>query len=447
MIPIYSGISSYRFGRNAGHFAKFRALNYNASEDAKEIWKLYAPEVEFKLDFELSPIHCAALYEYDANDRERPSLEDVLQFGNKLAKENTSDWSSIKRDMPKHSPLHSEVLDYFNAEQKKGKLPKMIFKELIEQPDIIQKWTPLFWAAFAGRTENVETLLDREANAFAITPVGRNIFHHAAESGNEELFELLFRRRLHDPQKFKTPVDINRRDKWGETPLHVACQNSPFSVEMLLNHGAWLDVRQNSAETPFHYVHYQTGDKRLSTLKTLLLRVEDGEPLINATNTAGEPPLFYLLGSSLCVQMLLDKGADATIVDLEGRTALHHVCMHNYHESLIILLKSGASNLVTAPDSERDTPLFTAFRSSAKDCAKILLQHQHHNPRMTDKDGWTMLHHAAGLNDEAVLGLVLSIPKLPKRVTTNGGQTALDIARSKRCSSRIKEILVNAGCV
>ena len=100
--------------------------------------------------------------------------------------------------------------------------------------------------------------------------------------------------------------------------------------------------------------------------------------------------------------------------------------------------------LVTALDSSWDTPLFAAFRNRAIDCIEILLRLQYHHPGLADKAGWTILHHATRLNDENILDLVLSIPKLRKKAKTNDGQTALDIARAYRCSPWIKEILANA---
>ena len=413
-------------------------MNENASEAAKEVWSHFAAKDEFKFDFELTPIHCAALQEYDDLDRIRPSLEDILMFIVDVLCQDATDWKSVKKAVPGPYSLYSEVIGCFRTGQENGKSLRQIFQDLIEQPDSIQKWTPLLWATYAGRTESVKTLLGWGANPLAITPVGRNIFHHAAESGNQELLEYLF------AQDLDTAVDINLHDKWRETPLHIACSKSSVLVPLLINHGAELEVRQYSGETPFHYLRHLNGSERIPVLKTLLSQVRPGSPLINAVNAAGHPCLFHLLGSPPCVKMLLEWDADTTIVDLSGQNVLHHACIHNYHESLVMLLDSRASQLVAALDSSWNTPLFAAFQNRAMDCIEILLRLQYHHPGVTDRAGWTILHYATRLNDESILNLVLSTPKLRKKAKTNNGQTALDIARAYGCSPWIKEILAKA---
>jgi ankyrin repeat protein len=47
---------------------------------------------------------------------------------------------------------------------------------------------------------------------------------------------------------------VNQRTMEGETPLLLACiyQNSTELVQMLLDHGAYVDLANNENHTPLH---------------------------------------------------------------------------------------------------------------------------------------------------------------------------------------------------
>jgi hypothetical protein len=50
-------------------------------------------------------------------------------------------------------------------------------------------------------------------------------------------------------------------------------------------------------------------------MDNLLTVLEPNSPLINSVNDIGYPCLFYLLDTPECVKILLDWGADITLVD------------------------------------------------------------------------------------------------------------------------------------
>jgi ankyrin repeat protein len=391
---------------------------------------------DFKSDFGLSPVLAATLNEYDTYDCERPSLQEILQHASLLATSGRSDYNALKNEYIDRSPLYFEVIRHYEAGANIKRPGGSLFQDLIEQPDEIQGWTPLLWAAYTGRVKEVGILLDHGADPLKITQAGRNIFHHAAEAANIEVLEYLLRQGCNEKG-----VDISLRDYWGETPLHIATVRSADLVKVLLEHGAEIGQCQGSGELPLHYLRHLQGEVRLKTMGNLLTALEPNSPLINSVNDIGYPCLFYLLDTPECVKILLDWGADITLVDQQGRNVLHHACMKNHEESLCLLLEHCSVDMVTAIYAEGNTPLFIACQNHAIDCVLTLLRRYHHPPQTVDNEGGTLLHHVAGLDHESILDHVLSIPGIDKKARTKKGQTAYDIAQEHRCRWSIREKL------
>jgi uncharacterized protein len=99
-------------------------------------------------------------------------------------------------------------------------------------------WTPLHLAAFFGRAELANALLDRGAdvNARSTNNMKNTPLHAAAAGGKTELVELLL--------KHGAAVDATQEGGW--TALHSAAQSgSREMVSVLLAHGA--DVNKGAA--------------------------------------------------------------------------------------------------------------------------------------------------------------------------------------------------------
>jgi len=392
---------------------------------------------DFKLEFGFSPVLSATLGEYDWYDDERPSLEEILSHSRLMADSDASvDWPGLERKHAGRSPLYMEVIRHYKHSDKKGKSRQESFLDLIEKPDDIQKWSPLLWAAYTGRRNEVEELLDYGADPLKVAQVKRNVYHYAAESANPEALEFLLHRGY-----YRINGALSAHDIWGETPLHIASARSAESVKLLLDHGALIGSLQNTGETPLHYVANLSGEARLDTLQNLLSHLEPKSPLLNSVGHNGQPCLFYCLDMPKCVEVLLQWGADITIVDSKGRNVLHNACFKNHIESLSYLLRHCPVEMVTAVDADGDAPVFVGFKNKAVDCVLMLLRRHYHPPGIVDKEGWTLLHRAAELNNQSVVNFVVNIPGLDRNARTKDGRTAQDIANEKNCFLTTEEYL------
>ncbi|KAN0141503.1 Ankyrin repeat-containing domain protein [Lactarius tabidus] len=121
-------------------------------------------------------------------------------------------------------------------------------------------------------------------------------------------------------------------------------------AQLLLDHGADVNVRRNDNQTPLHVAQ-------------LLL-------------DHGADVLASYFGNVKIVRLLLDRGADANAVDKLGKTPLHEVsnCKYKSQEDVVciarLLLDHGAD--VNARTESGKTPLALASHSKWSKLAKLL---------------------------------------------------------------------------
>lgn len=123
-----------------------------------------------------------------------------------------------------------------------------VLSELEHDPDLLQAhspdgWTPLQLAAFFGRAELANALLDRGADIEArSTNASKNTpLHAAAAGGNTELVGLLLIRG----------ANANARQESGWTALHSAAQaGNRKMVEELVAHGADVNAQADNQQSP-----------------------------------------------------------------------------------------------------------------------------------------------------------------------------------------------------
>lgn len=108
--------------------------------------------------------------------------------------------------------------------------------------------TPLFVAAFHGRSKIAEILLQAGANPHATGTADMSPLHAAALGGHDNVLQLLL----------TAGAKTNAQDRMGRTPLHYAAQEGHASVaDSLLKAGADRLLADHYGQTPLDLARIQ----------------------------------------------------------------------------------------------------------------------------------------------------------------------------------------------
>merc|ERR1712025_201609 len=149
-------------------------------------------------------------------------------------------------------------------------------KELLDVKDS-DGWTPLIIACSAGHTELVLSLLEGGADINATTSQGRSSLLYAASKGRSELCSLLLARGgdpllcdVHGVSPLHRAAGpghsdvvrmllasnqanrlIDLQDRFGNSALHLACEEERSEVaQLLISHGANREIKNKEEKTP-----------------------------------------------------------------------------------------------------------------------------------------------------------------------------------------------------
>ncbi|VDN27297.1 unnamed protein product, partial [Gongylonema pulchrum] len=191
--------------------------------------------------------------------------------------------------------------------------------------------TPLHFAAGYNRVEVLKYLLENGADIEARDTGWLVPLHNACAYGHLVVAELLV----------KHGADLNAVDKWGYTPLHECALKGKFEVcKMLLLSGADRNHKGRDGKIPLDVVREGAEDVKdlLRGDEAVLEAAKEGDvekirkiggliPLHNASSF-GHLEIAVLLieygaeGRTQICSLLLNSGADVTLKNTEGLTAL-----------------------------------------------------------------------------------------------------------------------------
>lgn len=410
----------------------------DSTDVEQQIMKVFPAYETYMIAFGFSPIHIAVLELYDSGDILRPSLQDLIDFVDDANHQPAgNDWSVWRRAEAKACPLYADVVERFRTTATKGFKAKKVILDLINEPDEKWGWPPFHWAAFTGRRQKMEILIKNNADPFSLSPMRRNTIHIAAESKRLDVLSFV----LDIWAINKDKLDINRADRWLETPLHIAASGSKECAELLLDNGANPNAKQVDHQIPLHYASICTREEEKLLIVSLLSG--PGRCFVNARDNDGRTPVFELLPSPACVKLLADAGADLTIADKTGNSPIHMASIDNEAETLEMLLDLTLDpRAATRLNANGHTPLLEACAHKSKDCARLLLRRVDVDCTAIGEKGWSAVHYAADWGDEVIMKAVLMHPSFKRGQKTTDGRSAEMLAKAAcKWEGQIKDLL------
>jgi len=196
-----------------------------------------------------------------------------------------------------------------------------------------------------------------------------------ADTSNQKLFQLAKKGDIKALSKIASHSDLNSRDAYQQTALHIAAYEGHFqAVNLLLALGADPNARDKNEWTPLHSA--ASGDRTENHLicMEMILR-KGGDP--NAVTNSQASVLHYLVRCPYSeklmslLQLLVDKGGNIDPREEYGETPLHQACFRGASQTVQFLIKHGAGldNL----NAIGEAPLHMAARAGKKDVVLMLL--------------------------------------------------------------------------
>lgn len=251
----------------------------------------------------------------------------------------------------------------------------------------------------------------------AIDVDGENAISEAVRQGNEKAIIELLRLGVDVEWKFEGHF---------VSAIQIACQtmrylNSSPTIERLLTRtSSSIDVVDDRGNTILHYLAFGTyRHDTVQSMKWILASSLSAKQLLNKRNKEGQTPLhFAVMGGVFAnVSFLLSQGAQVSIADVRGYTALHLATDdygENNYEILFIILSVCKERDLNLPDQWGRTALMHAagklppiknwdgedFNGNHSGKALLLLLEKGASVEARDNYGQNVLHHYYGRQAE-----------------------------------------------
>ena len=307
-------------------------------------------------------------------------------------------------------------------------------------------------------------------NSYFRNELGENIIHVASKNGEHEALNNILEGLKHEylqslnlnsghgrkdiPLNLYTAFDTNSeeiikklilenkniknsRNKFGETPLHLACEKGfEKSVELLLKKNCDVNAIDSLLETPLHKA---VQNDHIATTEMLL---NNPEIRIDAQNSSKETALHIACENNFknLAKLLIFKRADLNIKNEKNLTPLHIAVKNGHYDIAKLLLENGAE--VDCRGQFEQTSLHVAVKNGYYDIAQLLLENGA-DINAKNQLGFTALHNAVKSSDVTVDMVKLLLEnKADINIKDSSNKTAFDISEEKLRSSSSNYVLM-----
>ncbi|KAL8402589.1 hypothetical protein RB596_009093 [Gaeumannomyces avenae] len=234
-------------------------------------------------------------------------------------------------------------------------------------------------------------------------------------------------------------IDVDSKDKWGQTPLWWAARNGREAIVKLLLATGKVDVESKSwgGQTPLWWAA-RNGHE--AVVKLLLAT---GKVDVDSKDQSGRTPLSWAAanGHETVVKLLLATGkVNVDSKNQGGRTPLSWAA-ENGGEAVVKLLLTTGKVDVDSKDQSGRTPLWLAAANGREAVVKLLFDTGRVDVKSKDQSGRTPLSWAAENGREAVVKLLLDIGKVDVDSKNQGGRTPLSRAAANGHEAVVKLLL------
>lgn len=227
-------------------------------------------------------------------------------------------------------------------------------------------------------------------------------------------------------------ADVDAKSNFGMTPLHSAARSGcTETIKHLIDAGACIATIGEHGWMPLHHA-VASGSEDAARLL-----IDSGGDVNHAVEKTGITPLMIACKTrnTLLVELLLDKGADATARDALGGTALLGAVISGDVRIAKQLLQA-APNLINDTEYlERCALSYAVLHGDGTAMIELLLASELLEYNKKDKFGQSALSFAVRLQKRTATKLLLASGKFDLLSEDQFGRTPLSWAKQLGCSS------------